>query len=371
MISPSLYAMVIARLGSKRVKDKAIRYLGDKLLVEYPLMQLVNFMPAEQIFLNSPDAIFEGVAKKYNVAFYRRDEGMRDGTQDDLTYDFFVKHPQCEYLLQFNLTSPFITSEDLVGFLDYWAGSRVDALYSVKREQIEAIYGGEPVNFEFNGHMQQSQDLQPVFTFTSGLMFWSRAAFMRNYETNGGHALFCGTIGYYELNGISTIDIDWEEDFWLAEAILEKQQQGETDLLYHTDPVEFNREDILTKDGVDRVENYKIPFRFRNNINDICDGYTSDVSWSVDLANTPSYAMALITQLKDESNREHMHPNAEETWIIISGEAEVTIGDTVYHANPFDVYRIPKGVWHSIKVVTDRCVRLSVNREREAHVYRS
>ena len=366
--TPSLRVMVIARLGSKRVRDKAIRYLGDKLLVEYPLELLSGMFDTNRIYLNSPDTIFASIADKYSVQFYHRAESVRNGVQDDLTYDFFVHNSDCKYLLQVNLTSPFVTKEDVSEFLGYWFEHEFDALYSVKRVQIETIYKGEPVNFRFGDRMQDSQSLEPVYTFTSGLMMWERTAFMDAYEHNNGNALFSGQVGYYELSGASTLDIDYEGDFWLAEAILAKQMNGDTKSMYHTDRVEFDRKSILNSDGV--VDVNETPSGYQGNLDTIIAARNGK-TWSFDLANTPTHTIALISQAHGEGNREHMHPNADETWIIVRGTANVHIDDHTYHANPCDVFRIPRGTWHSIVVTSKQGVRISVNREKEAHVYRS
>ena len=63
--------------------------------------------------------------------------------------------------------------------------------------------------------------MKPALIFTSGLCGFKKDVFVRNFEkykaASFGHT--GDKIEYYTLKGFSTIDIDWEEDFQLAEVI--------------------------------------------------------------------------------------------------------------------------------------------------------
>ena len=66
-----------------------------------------------------------------------------------------------------------------------------------------------------------SQNMKPVKAYATVLMGWEYNSFKRNM-INYGCAYHGGDskIDYYELKGLSTIDIDNEEDFLFAEAII-------------------------------------------------------------------------------------------------------------------------------------------------------
>ena len=66
-----------------------------------------------------------------------------------------------------------------------------------------------------------SQTMEPVKVYACVLMGWKYSSFNNNMNKYGS-AYHWGKskIGYFELKGLSTIDIDTEEDFKLAEKII-------------------------------------------------------------------------------------------------------------------------------------------------------
>ena len=63
--------------------------------------------------------------------------------------------------------------------------------------------------------------MEPIFSYATSLMGWKTKSFIENMSKFGsGYHGGNGKINYYELKGISTIDIDEEEDFILAEQII-------------------------------------------------------------------------------------------------------------------------------------------------------
>ena len=217
-----IICMIPARLGSKRVEDKVIRPLNGKPLVQYALDSAKKVFPSSDLYLNSSFDELEKIAKKNKIQFYRRDPKLSEDTAvlDDIMYDFF-KNIECDIAIHFNLTSPFITEKDLGDFTDYMIKKDLDYLISVKEERIEIVYDGKPLNYDQNKRKVNSQNLKPALIFTAGLCGFKKEVFVKNFE-NYNAASFGHTgdnIEYYTLKGFSTIDIDWEEDFQLAEVI--------------------------------------------------------------------------------------------------------------------------------------------------------
>ncbi len=134
--------------------------------------------------------------------------------------EHFLDHIDCDYVMQMNPTSPFITVEDLIGVKDMMINGKYDTIQVVRSEQIEAIYEGKPLNYEPMKIMPESQYLKPVSFYTNGIMAFKKDVHQRNMKelgaaTYGG----AGKTGFYELKGFSTVDLDDEEDFHLAETI--------------------------------------------------------------------------------------------------------------------------------------------------------
>ena len=214
-------AMIPARLGSKRVKNKNLRLIGEKPLISYVIETAIKSEVFDDIYINSEADIFEDIAKKYGVKFYKRPAYLSedDKTNDDFAYDF-LKNVECDTLIQLLSTSPFMSVDDVTSFTNTYMNNNYETLISVKNVQIESIYDGVPINFNQKEITPPSQDLKPIQAYACGLMAWDKMKYVENMKKyncayHGGD----GRTGFYELDGYATIDIDTEDDFKLAEVI--------------------------------------------------------------------------------------------------------------------------------------------------------
>ena len=138
-----------------------------------------------------------------------------------------------------------------------------------------------------------------------------------------------GKVAYFDLKGYSTIDVDNEEDFELAEAIaktiLSKRKEpeyfvsGESDLIFDAD---VNR--ILSDDGVNSI-NLSEANKEQINISKLIENNGSDVSWSHTVINSPSNSATLIAQMPGEGNRMHHHPDWDEYRTAMVQQGKVLI----------------------------------------------
>ena len=216
-----ILCMIPCRLESKRVYCKNIRYLGDKPLVEHIIATAKTVFAPRNIVLNAAEPIFQHIAVRNGIEYYKRPAELSEDhvTNDLFMYDFLKRH-ECEWVLQAHTTSPFLTSSDFVYFLHLITheSADVDCMFAVEEHQIGAVFRGRAVNFDSGSRILPSQELEPVQVFCNGLMAFRRDAFIKNYEEKG-YALFAGRPLYVPLSGYSTLDIDTEDDFRLAEGI--------------------------------------------------------------------------------------------------------------------------------------------------------
>ena len=73
----------------------------------------------------------------------------------------FLKRIDCDYVVQVNTTSPFITENDISSVINLLINQGYDTVQSIKIEQIEGLYEEKPINFIAKHKMPQSQDLKP------------------------------------------------------------------------------------------------------------------------------------------------------------------------------------------------------------------
>jgi CMP-N-acetylneuraminic acid synthetase len=227
-----LVAMIPARIDSKRIPMKNLRYLGDRLLVEHISDTCKSSGIFDRIYINSPDELMEKIAQKNNIFFYMRKHWFekRPQTNDDFTYEFISNistKTDCDICVLANPTSPFLTVDDFHGFMNFMIQGKFETVLTVKDMRAQCLYKEKPVNYLIDKKMAPTQNLTPVRMLANGIMAWDIKSFLKRWDkydcASLGHG---GTIGYYPLTGYSTLDIDWEEDFLLAEQIIKMGKDG-------------------------------------------------------------------------------------------------------------------------------------------------
>ncbi len=229
-------AMIPARIGSKRVIKKNLRLIDGKPLISYIIDTLKKTNIFDEIYLNADDEIFGNIAKDNGIKFYHRDQQFStdSSTNDDFALDF-MQNIQADILIQILPTSPLITKTEIEQFTNYMLENRLETLISVEHKQIASLYNNKPLNFSKFKQNPPSQEMVPIKAYATVLMAWEYNSFKRNMKKyacayHGGDS----KTEYFQLQGLSTIDIDNEEDFLLVEAIINaKVQQSKQEIKYY------------------------------------------------------------------------------------------------------------------------------------------
>lgn len=373
-----IICMIPARLGSKRVPKKNLRYLKDKPLIAYVIESAKKSGVFSEIYINSEADVFSEIAKDYGVSFYKRNpEFSTDrSNNDEFAYDFIL-NTSGDILIQLLPTSPLITSDEIKDFVNKMVEHNQETFVSVVNHQIACVKGNDSLNFSYDESHRSSQEMQPISSYATVLMGWTYDSFKKNMQEKGfAYHGTKGKVGFYQIKGLSTIDIDNEEDFDLAEAAIEcrdmKQHKG---VKYYDDENKnlFSEVDvptILKKDGVD-VSNFVDENIFLSNIKEIIEKNGTEKSWCHRVVNTENNSATLIAQLPGEGNRLHFHPEWNEWWYIVQGQWKWEIEGKEYIVKKDDMVFIPKTKWHKITAVGDEiAIRLAVSREDVPHIFK-
>lgn len=218
-MSKKIVAMIPARLGSKRIPKKNIRYMGDKPLIQYPIDLAKNSGRFDSVWVNTESKELGQIAEKMGIHFHQRpDELANDqATNREFTYEFFEKH-ECDYVVMINPTSPLLRKETMDKFLDYVEENDFDTILSVISEKEETFYKGKPLNFTFDKKIN-SQLLEPIETVCWALTAWKRETFMKLQES-GINPVFGGKVGRFSIPKDESCDLDTLEDWNIAEGML-------------------------------------------------------------------------------------------------------------------------------------------------------
>ncbi len=370
-----IIGMIPARLGSKRIKDKNIRILNGKPLVQYIIDAAKQSKLLDDIYLNSESSILEEIAKNNDIKFFKRDEifSSDESTNDDFALDFLNK-VDCNILIQLLPTSPFITGKTIDNFINKMIKEKYDTLISVYDVKIESLYKNIGINFDPLKKTPPSQFLEPVKAYACGIMGWEKNNYINNIKKykaayHGGD----GKRGYFDISGIETVDIDNEEDFNLAELVAKtKDQEIQKPRYYNSNNnliFDRDREKVLIDDGVtnNNMNNYNQEI---TSVDSIIEKNPKDKSWSHTLVNSKSNSATLIAQMPGEGNRMHFHDSWDEWWYIIQGNWEWKIEGEIKKIKKGDHVFIERNKIHKITAIGDSLsIRLAVSRADVDHIY--
>jgi CMP-N-acetylneuraminic acid synthetase len=212
-------AMIPARMGSQRLKQKNLRELAGVPLITRAIRKCKAVSVFDEIWVNSEHDAFGDIAREEGVGFHKRPEELANNvaTSEQFVYEFLLKH-QCEYVFQVHSIAPLLTAPQVAAFVRAMSENKYDTLLSCTHEQIECAYHDQPVNFTFN-EKTNSQDLDPVQRITWSITGWRRGPYLNNFEA-GKTATYSGTIGFYPLDRFAGHIIKTEDDLKIAEALL-------------------------------------------------------------------------------------------------------------------------------------------------------
>jgi CMP-N,N'-diacetyllegionaminic acid synthase len=367
--------MIPARAGSKRVPNKNLRLLSGKPLITYVIETCLE--TGLDVWVSTDDLkimrMCQDLFPNVNLASRPAELASDTATNDDFMNFFMNTHSKYSHILQVLPTSPFVTVEEINRFLEAMVEN--DTVVSVKNAQIGCVYDNEPINFSKTMKNPPSQEMTPIGVYATSLMGWKRETFLNHMKElgcayHGGN----GSVSYFPLSGFSTIDIDNEEDFLLAEAVAQFIPfQDRYKKFYYEDGqyTDYIVPRVLKDDGIDKTTELK-PNQRVVSVTDVMDSMTDQEAWYKTLIDSDSNSCTVVNQMPGEGNRRHYHAKWNEWWYILRGQWRFDVEDESYIVKPGDLVFIEKGNKHKITAIGDSIAsRLAVSRYDVEHIYAS
>ena len=211
-------AMIPARMGSQRLKQKNLMPLRGEPLIVHAIRKCRDAGVFDEIWVNSEHSDFEKFAEKEGVRFHPRPADLADhnATSEQFVAEF-LQHHSCDFLFQVHSIAPLLTATDLRLFAMEMGKGGYDVLLSVVDEPLEALCRGVPVNFTF-AEKSNSQYLDPVRRVSWSVTAWRRDTFLSAVRA-GKCATYAGKVGLFSVNRLAGHAIKTAEDLALAEAL--------------------------------------------------------------------------------------------------------------------------------------------------------
>lgn len=204
---------------SERVPGKNLRAFNGRPLFTVMLQTLAACESIHSIVVDtdSPEVAdyARSQVKKTTVVDRARHLGGHDVNMNQLLHHFLLTAPG-EHFLQTHATNPLLQAATIdAAVRKYFEVLHMhDSLFSVNRFQNRFYHhNGEPLNHSLE-KMERTQDMQPIYEENSCLFVFSRSSFVMN-----GNSRIGKRPQLFETSKTESMDIDWEEDFLLAELI--------------------------------------------------------------------------------------------------------------------------------------------------------
>lgn len=225
----SISVFLPVRKGSERVKNKNTRRFSnfEGGLLELKLEQLLRVKEVEEVVISTNDITCMQIAESFMNRFHKlRLEERPDelGSSETILSELIGHVPQIvhsDHILWTHVTSPFCNDlqySRIIG--DYWeaieggydslmTGMKFqDFLWDRDKKQI--------MNNNLKEPWPRTQDLKELFEINSAAFVAPRSLYLKKKDRVGAKPYL------FKMDKVSSLDIDEEDDFTIAEAVYEK-----------------------------------------------------------------------------------------------------------------------------------------------------
>ena len=206
-------ALIPIKLGSKRVPGKNIKPFFDGTpLMSFIQKACLDTKGIDEVYIYcSDDAVKPYVLP--GVHYLKRPEELDgdDKNANDIIREF-IKTVDADIYVNAHTTSPFAKPETIDDCIDKVASGEYDSAFCAEALKVFMWEDGKPINFDPD-HFPRTQDLPPIYGETSIAYVFTKESFIKNNRRLGLKPYV------KEVSKIEAIDIDYPEDFEIADAI--------------------------------------------------------------------------------------------------------------------------------------------------------
>lgn len=206
-------ALIPIKFNNRRLPGKNIKPLGGRPLMQHIQETLLQVKGIDEIYVYCSD---EGV-KEYllpGVCYLKRPQSLdQDSTKINEVLASFAQAKKADLYLLTHATAPFIKAESIQKGIDAVKSGNYDSAFAVIRQQDFLWQNGKPLNYDLSA-IPRTQDLVPIYRETCGFYLYTYRQIMGQNRRIGDKPYFV------EVSEIEAVDIDEQEDFDLAEAIV-------------------------------------------------------------------------------------------------------------------------------------------------------
>jgi len=218
-----IVALLPMKHCSTRVPGKNYRLFNDKPLFLWILESIQRCKSIDEIVVDTDSDVIKQHLKDKAVTVLDRPEHLRPdcSMNDVLIHD--VTHVPADLYIQVHATSPLLSSETIQRAIDEFISKKHehDSLFTVNAWKTR-LYDSlcRPINHNHN-ILLRTQDLPVVYEENSCLYIFTAETFRCDRTRIGRRPIM------FPLSRVEAVDIDTEDDFFLAECMCKRQMSEE------------------------------------------------------------------------------------------------------------------------------------------------
>lgn len=217
-----IVAFAPIKLKNERLAEKNIKkFSNGKPLCYYLLNTLVQVKEIDEVYVFCSDHSLQQYIPK-SVRFLRRDI-LLDGNQakgQEIALAF-AQQIDADIFLMTHVTAPFLAAQTITDAISAITTEGHDSAFTVEKKQEFFWSNGRPLNYDLT-NIPRTQDLVPLYQETTGLYAYERDIILKHKRRIGFSPKLL------EISAIEAIDIDYPEDFMIADAINSFAMQNQT-----------------------------------------------------------------------------------------------------------------------------------------------
>lgn len=211
-------ALIPARSGSQRVKNKNIRKFASSSLLEIKINQLKRIKNIDGIIVNSNDDTILEIAKDLGCETVKRDDYFASNTVS--MSDVYVNMAQNfdgDVIVYTNVTNPLLKDSTIEKAIETFKSfnGEYDSLNTAHLIKEFLFKDGRPINYDLK-KMPRSQDLPDIYAINFAVSVITKENMIKMKNVVGSKPYI------YGIDEVEATDIDNPIDFEFAEYVYKK-----------------------------------------------------------------------------------------------------------------------------------------------------
>ncbi len=216
--------LIPARGGSKGLKNKNIRMLSSKPIIQYTIEEANNIFDVKDIFVSTDSSEIKEVAEKLGILVPKlRPKSLSDDLtpMKDVILHFLENVNKLDYLVLLQPTSPFRKSKHILEAINEM-DDKTDMVVSVCESKHNPYWNlfeetkSGVLKKSKKGNYYRRQDVPKVYLYNGAIYIIKVDSMIKNRNLNFKN------VKKYLMDWKSSIDIDTEEQLQYAEFIKKK-----------------------------------------------------------------------------------------------------------------------------------------------------